>query len=1284
MRGALIGGRFLLERPAASGGSGTVWRAREIHTGVLVAIKLIVAPGASSIERFAHEARVVASLDHAGLARYITHGATPDGTLYLATKWVTGCTLADQLAGSPISVAEAIALGQAAGGALGAIHARGIVHCDIKPSNLVLESGKLENIRIIDFGIACTRSAGSITMTGMAMGTPGYMAPEQARGEPVDSRADVFSLGCVLFKALTGVSPFAGEDAIAVLLRTALDEPCPLNELRPDVPAWLSALVARMLSKERHLRPADGAEVARLLRAAAPDISPSPVAAPAPSLTADEQRFASIVAAALSEVTMISSRDATPPTVPSTDLSSLLSAARAAVEPFRARVEQLGAGALVVLPPEMATATDEAVIAARCALALRSVLPPRARIALATGPGAVRGLPWGAVVDRAAEAVRSASVHVAIDAVSAALLRDRFHVLGEDGRLVLLGETTAPAITPPASLPPGSSPFVGRERDLRALLLLANGAFIASEASAAVVLAPAGIGKTRLAAEVVATLSLQPALTVWQAGGDPILTGVPFGALAGLLRRAAGILDTEEGPDVLGKLAALVSRFAPEALSDSISAQLGRVLEASPARGAADGSLYGDSIAAGDRIRHAWTSLLSTACAAGPVLLVLDDAHHADRTTIDYIGHTLHLLSHMPLFVLVLARPELKEAHPDLWRHAPVTWTSLRPLSPSYSAKLGRFFLGPQATSDLVSAVVAKAAGNPFFLEELARHAREGDAGDAPESVIAVLLSRLRRLDPLERRVLRAASVLGERFPASGVAALTGLSHELARALLDRLTQRDLLVRRGASAFSSVFAFRHAMLREAASAMLTSTDRALGHRLAAEWLAQRQGAPPHVIAEHFERGGAPAAAVDWYVRAAAAALEGNDLAAVIALGEHAIVCGASAEVRASVRIQQAEAHGLRAENAGMESAAMEAISLLEPGCPGWCKAVMLSSTACGRLGHDELAVVLGRRMLDAAAAARLSLAWQRAAARVATNLSIAGAFEVVDALLARIPAPKDTGADPFVRGALDEARAERALKEGRPGRAVHFFERAARAYRDMDDTRLAARAAAAAGLGYRAAGAYEVAARWLFEACDLCSRLGHTPIRAAADHALAAVLAGLGRPAEARAAAERALAAYIAAGNRRMEQATRIYLALILADEDRWEEAAHEANAASQPLPGAPGLRAHALAVLARVELALGRVPDAQAHAAEAFSILSAKGHIEEGAALVYLAHAECLSAAGDVRAARETLFEAERHIRESAQSIDDPNLRDQFLRRIPGHAATLGLVEAIRGASDS
>lgn len=270
--GEMVGGRFEIERVAGSGGMGTVFRARDIQTGGPVAVKVLNSRGEQEIARFLREADVLFALHDARIVRYVAHGATRTAELYLVTEWLDGEDLEQRLVRGVLTVAETITVGLGVAEGLVAAHRRGIVHRDIKPSNIFLVEGKVDGVKLLDFGIARLAAhapaAHALTQTGMLLGTPGYMSPEQARGETqITPQSDVFSLGCVLFKCLTGQRAFAGVEMLAVLLKVVFEEPPRVHDLTADVPDTVDDLVGRMLSKVPSNRPADGETLIRALAA---------------------------------------------------------------------------------------------------------------------------------------------------------------------------------------------------------------------------------------------------------------------------------------------------------------------------------------------------------------------------------------------------------------------------------------------------------------------------------------------------------------------------------------------------------------------------------------------------------------------------------------------------------------------------------------------------------------------------------------------------------------------------------------------------------------------------------------------------------------------------------------------------------------------------------------------------------------------------------------------------------------------------------------------------------
>ena len=235
-----------------SGGMGVVYRARDRVLGRDVALKLVLpehAGDSTARQRFLREARAAAVLTHPGIATVYEAGeAAADEAggptpLYIAEELVEGETLAERLRRGPLEVPEVLRLGEQMADALGEAHARGIVHRDVKPSNLMLTpDGRL---KVLDFGLARRHVWGgepgaseaetlSRTTPGLIVGTPAYMAPEQIAGEAVDARADVYSGGCVLYELLSGRPPFTGANTAEVLRRSTSAVVAPVNGGRPD------------------------------------------------------------------------------------------------------------------------------------------------------------------------------------------------------------------------------------------------------------------------------------------------------------------------------------------------------------------------------------------------------------------------------------------------------------------------------------------------------------------------------------------------------------------------------------------------------------------------------------------------------------------------------------------------------------------------------------------------------------------------------------------------------------------------------------------------------------------------------------------------------------------------------------------------------------------------------------------------------------------------------------------------------------------------------------------
>src|SRR6185503_5281148 len=259
-------------------------------------------------------------------------------------------------------------------------------------------------------------------------------------------------------------------------------------------------------------------------------------------------------------------------------------------------------------------------------------------------------------------------------------------------------------------------------------------------------------------------------------------------------------------------------------------------------------------------------------CAAHPVVLVLEDTQWGDALTVKLLESAVRDLKQAALCVVVFGRPEVEEVFPKLFSEHRALSLSLRPLSTKASELLVREVLGDRIAPEAVSRIVRLSAGNALFLEELIRAAAEGKAGDVPETVLAMLQARLSRLAPDARSVLRAASIIGETFWRNGVQRICEAwgGVEDADRLLVELVQAELIARARSSRFPSdiEYAFRHALVGDAAYALSTETDKKTGHLAAGRWMESIGETDGIVLARHAEQSGDRERAIAFYVRAA--------------------------------------------------------------------------------------------------------------------------------------------------------------------------------------------------------------------------------------------------------------------------------------------------------------------------------------------------------------------------------------------------------------------------------
>ena len=281
------------------GGMGVVLKGFDEKLNRIVAIKVIapqIATSAAARQRFAREARATAAIRDEHIVGIYAVEETREGLPYLVMEYVSGMSLQDRLdAGRPLPLEEILHIGHQTACGLAAAHAQGLIHRDIKPANILLQIEKPNEhpepaarrdlrratCKITDFGLARAVDDTSLTQDGVAAGTPLYMAPEQARGERIDHRADLFSLGTVLYTLCTGAPPFRADVSLAILKRVCEETPPPVRTCNPAIPEWLINIIDKLHAKDPANRFQSAAELAELLgrclaHAQQPDTMPLP------------------------------------------------------------------------------------------------------------------------------------------------------------------------------------------------------------------------------------------------------------------------------------------------------------------------------------------------------------------------------------------------------------------------------------------------------------------------------------------------------------------------------------------------------------------------------------------------------------------------------------------------------------------------------------------------------------------------------------------------------------------------------------------------------------------------------------------------------------------------------------------------------------------------------------------------------------------------------------------------------------------------------------------------
>jgi tetratricopeptide (TPR) repeat protein len=1281
---------------------GLVYEALDTQTGRTVALKLMQGSGESeAVRRFTREALVLAELDHPGIVAYVAHGETGEGQPFLVMEWLEGEDLAQRLERQSLSFSEVLLVQRQVAEVLAAAHSKGIIHRDIKPSNLFLCGGKVECLKLLDFGLARVEASSQpITGSKMMLGTPGYMAPEQVSNqEDITPAADIFSLGCVLYECLSGQPPFRAPHMAAVLAKILYADPVPLRALRPELPIGVQELVNRMLAKDPARRLADGLQ---LLQAVTELDTTQGKGAPPPasktSLVAERTELEQQLVSVLLATPEPPSREGVTRTME--DEGSL---ARRRLEPLLEELRARGAKAallangsmLATFLLERGTATDQAALAGHCALRVQERWP-ESLVVLTTGLS-LRGkpLPVGEAMDRAGELLRHSeskaiSGHVMLDETTAGLLEPRFQLdKTVSGRFVLLSEHLDVDKDRPLLGRP--TPCVGREQELGLLEVAFFACMEDSSARALLVTAPAGTGKSRLRHEFLRRLERHgpPPLTLL-GRGDPMYAGSAYGLLGHAVRRLCGVVDGEPLEARRAKLSQRVCRYLlPEQMKDTAEF-LGELCgvpfaaEDSPKLRAA----HGDPRVMSQQVLKALVCFLRAELSQGPVLLVLEDLHWSDAPTVQLVDEVLSALSESPLLVLALARPEVKQLFPQLWSR----WlqeVQLRGLSQKASARLVQEVLGPRASAPVVARLVEQAAGNALFLEELIRGVAEGRGEETPGTVLAMLQSRLQRLEAGPRRVLLAGAIFGRTFWAGGVNALVDeeLSSQEVEQCLRQVAELEVVERQRTSRFPgrTEYRFRHALVRDAAYGLVPDRLKPISHRQAGAWLEQAGEQDPLVLAEHYQLGHDNQKAAWFYTRAAQLLVERQVVEGAQRCLRLALACEPKGELLIELRAVEVVTRFWAEDFRGAYAVGSQVRPELRPGSAAWGRVLGTMILMAAQLGWYEDVMFLRQLFLATTPDPGTIPSYTQSAGFLACIHTWAGQTALAAEVLERMDQVCSAVAqgDGIARGWLYCAHGFfEHFCQARPWHSRTWAEQGTQAFLEVSSESNVTSTQTLWGLTLAALGDMPRAVELIHEGLENAVRAGLVyPIHYTEMH-LSLVLASSAEPRHHEEARQLALQAL----ETEKVNVLRVGLSHLVLAKVAWvqgqlSEAEARAREACEVLELFAPYRLMANVTLSGVLRAQQRLEEARAEAERSVRALEQLG--EAGALSVgtWLALAEACFALRDGEAGERALREALRCLHLRAADIPTGADRERFLSQVPENARVRALAHEQWGA---
>lgn len=940
-------GPYEIREEIGRGGMAAVYRAYQASIEREVAIKIIlktISGEEQAVQRFQREARLIARLEHPHILPIYDFDGGHEPP-YIVMRFLDGGTLKEIMKQGSLPLDEVAYLVRQIGSALDYAHRQGIVHRDIKPSNIMIDRDG--NAFVTDFGIArATGSSGShITDSGMIVGTPDYMSPEQARSESnIDARADIYSLGVVLFEILTGQRPFTSDVSMEVIMKH-INEPVPLVcDRNPALPLELNVVLATAMAKKREDRyssindfveavigvlrstttnpsrlrqAAEESWVRRTVKGSTEKIdaqvTPNEQHKIVTALYANAAEYAEIVD---EKHGVEASRKA---------LNALLSEIERIVLEKNGKLFERTDRELLAIWGAQAGREDDSENAIRAALNMVDILrklgmlvlredePLPIKIGIHSGLALITPNRTGTTsasgmtISLANRLMQQADGEILITHDTYKSVRGVFDV--QESAPLKLRTSREPLLTyliervKPRSLRFSTrgvegveTKMIGRESELKALQNALLDTLEDHETHAVTIVAEAGLGKSRLLYELNNHLELrEETFRVLRGQCTPEMTSRPYALVRDLISFRYELLDNDPPSVVQKKLEDGIRDMIGE--DQEIAHLLGHLagfdLKDSPhIRG-----LLGDPQQLMNRARLLFIRWLIKLSELNPVILYIEDLHHADNATLDLLSALVSENDSLPLLMVCTARSIFYEKRPS-WGSGQRNHLrlDLRPLDKRDSRSLVQEILQrvgeiPKALRDLL---VERAEGNPYYMEELIKMmidnriivqesserwiVEESRIGhlELPTTLVGLLQARLDGLLYPERLTLQRAAVIGDVFYNTALLALDAADETHVSdlgAVLRHLVEREFIQPRESSTFEGniEYTFNGNMLREMLLTTLVNRQAIAYYGAAARWLITNSGKRVNeynaLIAQYYEKAGEVEQAVDYLSRA---------------------------------------------------------------------------------------------------------------------------------------------------------------------------------------------------------------------------------------------------------------------------------------------------------------------------------------------------------------------------------------------------------------------------------